>query len=286
MQKLSLLTFTRNHMERAYGLIEDLYDAADEIILIDSSRKEEREKLEKMKKEKKWSKLKVYYMVPLGFVELYRPYGLSKCKNDWVLYLDVDERISSELKNDIIKIINDSDCAAYNSVRYEDFNEQNGNRGLSTYQVRLIRKSKVRYKGIIDERPIVDGKTGMLDEKKYYIKHVSELMRHQFNEYYTTNKFSKYECMSYDDLNKRILQDLAKTRGVGESTIHARRLGRAISFLLKFYEKITFRDMGKEIAPFDYFMYWFMKSIVFGIKMRSISFIVKSFLHLLSPYGL
>ncbi len=263
MKKLSLLTFTRNHVDRVFSLIDDLYDTMDDIVLIDSSDKAEREKLYAMKKRKRWAKLKIFYMVPLGFVEIYRPYGLKKCKNDWVLYLDVDERISEGLKDDIGRIINSKDCSAFNLRRYEDVDKAKTD--FFTFQIRLFRKSKTRYKGIIDERPIVKGRTCYLEQNEYYIEHRLQLMRHSENEYYKPiNIFMKYELMSYAEFNRKMLLYLSRVRGKAENT----RLGRALYRMLIAYEKIASKKGTDELSTFDYFLHAYIKHLGFAVKAK------------------
>jgi hypothetical protein len=271
MQKLSLLTFTRNHVERLFGMIEDLYDTVDDIVIIDSSDKKDREELNAMIKKKKWNKIRIYYIVPLGFMELYRPYGLKKCKNEWVLFLCVDERISVQLKSDVIDIINNTKCAAFNADRYENVSEGESKSNFFTFQIQLFRKSMVKYKGIVDERPEVNGETCMLDSSKYYVRHIFELMRHQFNEYYMSGKFAKYECMSYADFNDKILANYARAIGKSTEDTSKRMSWKLAITLLHLYEKAGFKKPELEISPFDYFVYTSMRGIGYGIKEKSIT---------------
>jgi hypothetical protein len=252
-------------------MIEDLYGTVDDIVLIDSSDKAERDKLDRMKKKKKWTKLRIFYVVPLGFVEMYRPYGLSKCKNDWVLFLCADERISDQLKSDIIGIINNTKYAAFNANRFENVNERESKSNFFTFQIQLFRKSMVRYKGIVDERPEVNGETGMLDSSKYYVRHVTELMRHKSNEYYIpSNIFKKYECMSYADFNEKILANYARARGKSITDISNRGSWKLAKAVLHAYEKAGFKKPEQEISPFDYFMYDFMRNVGYSLKMKSV----------------
>lgn len=269
MKGLSVILFSRNYPERTIGAIRDIYKYVDEIILVDSSEAAGRKELLVSKRENKWNKLKIYYMVPLGFVELYRSYAINKCSRDWVLYLDVDERVSDKLKKDIKNITRTSRCSAYNVVRYEDVAGEIDHRKFS-FQVRLFRKSNVQYRGIIDERPIVDGKLCRFDSDIYYIMHVLEQMRHQFNEYYKPeNKFSKYELLSYHDYNTKMLSYLARVRGIKEEDIRTRPSARYVIKLLNGYELITFRKPSQEISTFDYSIFTLIRLWGLSYKQRN-----------------
>lgn len=268
MQKLSILTFSRNHIERTFSLIEDLYEIADDIVLMDSSDKEDREKLYAAKRKNKWNKLKIYYSVPLGFMELYRPFGLRKCRNDWVLYICADERISGELKSDIIGMINTTKCVAFNFNRYENTGDRSRS-AFFTFQMMLIRKSKVKYKGVVDERPEVDGEVCIPDSSKYYVRHITKLMHHETNDYYATeNKFKEYECMSYSDLNKRIIENIARARGKDPREMERNASGRAILLLMCLYERLRSKSPEREISPFDYAAYYLWRDIGYHVKSR------------------
>ncbi len=271
MQRLSLLTFSRGYVDRVFSMIEDLYDVVDEIVLIDSSDKEERKKLHAMKKKRRWSKLKIVYIVPLGFVELYRPYGLSLCKNDWVLPLYADERISDLFKADINNIINNTKCSAFNIVRYENVEKGEGRSNFFTFQIQLIRKSKVRYKGLVDERPEVDGELCTLDSSKYYVRHITELMRHESNEYYKRgSKFREFEGISYHEYNERLLEHLSRLRGEGIEKTRGTLSGRALHKMILAYERMMRKRPEQEISDFDLFFFIMIKGFAVSAKAKSI----------------
>lgn len=266
MKGLSVIIFSRNYPERTIGAIKDIYDYVDEIVLVDSSDSKERKELLKSKKDNVWKKLNIYYIVPMGFVELYRGYAISKCSKDWILYLDTDERVSEKLKKDLRKITRTSKCSAYNIVRYEDVTSDVDYRNF-TFQIRLFMKSKIKYKGIIDERPQIMGRLCRFNDRAYYMGHILEQMQHQSNEYYKPeNKFSRYELISYYDYNAKILSYIARVRGIKEEDIMSRMSAKFIKSILGVYEKVTFRKLDQEISTLDYFSFAFIR--LFGLSYK------------------
>ncbi|MGC8981980.1 MAG: hypothetical protein ACP5JU_03470, partial [Minisyncoccia bacterium] len=73
---LSLLLFSRNDTKNALSLAESMLNAVDEVVIIDSS--DEKEHNELVEKARKYSKINVFYALPLGYVEPLRSYGISK----------------------------------------------------------------------------------------------------------------------------------------------------------------------------------------------------------------
>ncbi|WP_338356857.1 glycosyltransferase family 2 protein [Yeosuana marina] len=168
MVKLTALIITYNEIIHIDGLIENL-SFANEIIFVDSfSTDGTFEKLNKIEK------VKVYQHEFENFAKQ-KNYALSLSSNDWVLFIDADERITNEYKNDIIKKINShNNYVAYNSlfryyfgkipIKYSGFQ--------TTKSYRLIRVSKCFYdeSRTVHERLIVNGDSGLL---KYRIIHYS-----------------------------------------------------------------------------------------------------------------
>ena len=262
MKTLSFMLFSRNNPEQVLGLVRDIYDIADEIVLVDSSDRAGRERLHAEKKKRRLNKLRIYYVVPLGFVETVRSYALTKCKGDWVCYLDADERISQDLKREIKKIIDTTHHQAFTIKRFEEVHANGDTSSYFTWQTRLFQRGRVHYKGIVDERPAIRGSTAKLNSEKYYIKHMTELMSHHMNEYYKPmNKFAKYELLSYEEYNARMLEFLARYKGIEADQARRTLQGRLLLRLLHFYEAVMIRHPKQEINTFDYFMLWEIKHI-------------------------
>lgn len=276
MEKLSVLMFSRNDVGSVINLVKDVYSIADEIVLVDSSDRKERNQLYKEKARLGLSKLRIFYAVPLGIVEAYREYGLKLCKNSWILYLDTDEALSRDLKRDIKKIISTTKYDAFTIKRYE-YVEKGELTSLYTWNTKLYRRGKARYRGIIHEQPVIRGKVGRLEDK-YYIENRVEY--HNFLTGYEYNKLYKLERLSYKEYNKLLLEQVGKVLSP-DKRVGKTEPGRLLKGLLTAYEKMTFRDPEEELSDFDYFAYRTIKYFVFYAKQRDIRGILR-----LLPEGL
>ena len=103
------------------------------------------------------------------FIQKFKGYGpqkqaaIDKCTNNWVLEVDADEIVTSELVLAITKLISDSALleqhAAYALVRQEFFM---GKPLMKSLIPRLYRKDKVSYHELIHEKLRIDGSLGKL----------------------------------------------------------------------------------------------------------------------------
>ncbi|WP_282161352.1 glycosyltransferase family 2 protein [Ulvibacterium marinum] len=107
---------------------------------------------------------------PFSNFTLQKSFALKQASYDWILFLDADEVVSSELKSEIIDTVNgDMGHAAY--WFYRKFMFQDSPLHFSGWQTdknyRLFRKSKARFsdKKIVHETLVVDGTCGILKEK-------------------------------------------------------------------------------------------------------------------------
>lgn len=247
MKRLTVLLFSKNDIANAIGVVKSLYNAADEFVLIDSSDKRNREKLAKEKK--KLAKLKVFTTVALGYPDPLRMYGLSKCTGKWVLRLDTDERLSSELKAGINGIITDTGADAFAIKRYE--RAKKGDK-FFTWQLRLYKRSKASYKGVRHEHASIKGTVKRLEETDYYIEHHEESSIHTGRE---SGKLDVYEeRLTYDLYNKRFMEYMAKlVRPSGD--IEETFAGKYVKSMLLLYQKLGFKKSDQEISDFDYFVF-------------------------------
>jgi len=255
----TLLIFSRNDTKNALDLADSLHDIADEVVIIDSSDKAEHETLAK---EAKKRGISVYYIIPFGYVEPLRPYGISKCKNEWVLYLDTDERLNEEFAKSINEIIASSRCDAFAIKRYEESNPK-GHTAFFTWQIRLFKKSKISFKGIIHEQPAVHGRLCTLDS--YYIEHRTDLMHHAANNY---NKMMVFETLSYADYNTVMLDYVRKFFALDTQTLKAKLLLGFASLMLNAYELLLLKKKDQELALRDYQWFYFIRSLAYSFRQR------------------
>jgi glycosyltransferase involved in cell wall biosynthesis len=102
-----------------------------------------------------------------------RNFGLENCTGDWVLFVDADEVISEELKNEILRNTNNSDFDGFLIKRSDYVWKKKINYGESgnIYLLRLARKDAGRWYGKIHERWTVDGKIGKLNNFIFHFPH-------------------------------------------------------------------------------------------------------------------
>ncbi len=167
---LSILIFSRNEPGRVKTLVDDLIGIADEIVVIDSSDGEDRKRTESIN----GGKVKVYHTVPTGFPDIFRTYAFKKCTNEWIFYIDTDEKTSDELKSGIRKLISNTSASGFLINRVNYYIARNGGikkYGSSDYQLRLFKRSKAASTGYPHEFVKINGNVETIN-KRMLIEHI------------------------------------------------------------------------------------------------------------------
>ncbi len=92
--KLSAILVTRNESKKIRRCLESIR-WIDEIVIVDQSSEDDTVKICKEFTDK------VYIESNKGFCEPDRPVALSKTSNEWILYLDADEEVTPQLREEI-----------------------------------------------------------------------------------------------------------------------------------------------------------------------------------------
>ena len=160
---ISVLIITLNEENQMRSLLADL-DFADEIIVVDSFSTDKTEAICK-------SFEKVSFIQ--NTFENYssqRNFAISQSKNDWILFLDADERLSPALKNEIITTVNTNKThSAFLFYRTFMFKDKvlhfSGNQNDKIF--RLFNKNNAAYTKdrLVHEKLKVNGKIGVLKNK-------------------------------------------------------------------------------------------------------------------------
>lgn len=117
-------------------------------------------------------------------------------KNEWVFYLDADERCDDQLKNELLDVVaSDRGHAAFRVRRKDMFLGRWLKRAqvYPTWIVRVFRPERIRYERLVNPVAVVDGDTG--DLQGHLIHHpFSHGVRHWFDRH---NSYSDFEACDY-----------------------------------------------------------------------------------------
>jgi glycosyltransferase involved in cell wall biosynthesis len=161
--EISILIITLNEEDHIKTLLADLEFAA-EIIVVDSFSTDKTEAICRSFKKVTFiqNKFENY--------SSQRNFAISLAKNDWILFLDADERLTPTLKKEIVTTVkNNKTNAAFLFKRTFMFEDQilhfSGNQTDKIF--RLFNKNNAQYstEKLVHEKLKVDGKIGILKNK-------------------------------------------------------------------------------------------------------------------------
>lgn len=167
-----------------------------------------------------------------------KSFALSQANNDWVLFLDADERLTPKLKKEIINAVSlDNQTAAYYFYRKFMFKDRilhfSGSQNDKNY--RLFRKSRVHFNTdrIVHETLVVDGK--------------SKVLKHPLIHYcYRTYEEYKGKMIKYGQM--KAVDELKKNY---RPNIYHFMIKPAYKFIYNFVIRLGFLD-GKKGAIISY----------------------------------
>lgn len=246
---LSVVILTKNESKNISDCIGSVKELADEIIVIDDFSGDDTTKIAEIQ----GAKVLVKRMENEG---KHRNWAYAQAENIWVLSLDSDERVTSELQDEIRAIQFDTcEFSAFTIPRRNYI----GNYWLKhggqypAAQLKLFRKDKFKYEEVqVHPRAFLDGKCGHL-----------------------TKDIIHYSYMDFADfmnkLNKQTTLEAQKWFDTGRRMSFGHALWRTIDrFFRKFIGKKGHRDgfMGFMLAVFDsiyqivsYAKYWELKRL-------------------------
>lgn len=198
-QKLSVLIITLNEELHIKSLLEDI-DFADEIIVVDSFSSDNTVAI--------IESFKNVRLIRNQFINYtsQRNFALDQARNSWILFIDADERLTSDLKTEIIATINtDSPASAY--LIYRTFMFKNRKLHFSGWQTdkifRLFNKTKCRYTEdrMVHEKLIVEGPIALLKNKITHFSYANyddyKKKMHQYGVLKANEKLKKGQKSSY-----------------------------------------------------------------------------------------
>lgn len=156
--KISLVIITKNEERHLDETITSCVDLVNEVIIVDSGSTDSTAQIALK------HNVSLYYNEFLGF-GLQKKFAVSMARNEWVLCLDADEKLSSELRKNIKKELDNPQFDAYTLTRRNKFLGKylKHGAGYPDNSIRLFNINKARWSNdLVHEHVIVGGKVGCL----------------------------------------------------------------------------------------------------------------------------
>ncbi|NMB56467.1 glycosyltransferase family 2 protein [Candidatus Beckwithbacteria bacterium] len=201
--KLSIALATYNEEENIADCLESVKNLADEIVIVDGLSTDKTVDIARK------YEAKVIEVPNDPQFHANKQLAIEKCKGDWILQLDADERVSEELKDEIKTALvkENNEFAAYYLPRRNWFLTQFLQKGgvYPDYVIRLFRNGKGNFKhyDIIDNgittsnvhaQISIDGKIG------YLTKDLIHYGDKSIDRYFT--RFNRYTSLEAENLHK------------------------------------------------------------------------------------
>ena len=155
---LSVVVLTKNEQACIAECLESVKDWADEIIVVDDESSDNTLGIVRQFTGKVFSK-------KMDVEGKHRNWAYAQAKNNWVLSLDADEKVTDELKKEIAPFINSANYVAF-SIPLRNYIGNYWVRYGGWYpasKVRLFRKDKFKYEEVeVHPRVFIDGECGHL----------------------------------------------------------------------------------------------------------------------------
>ncbi|WP_204263073.1 glycosyltransferase family 2 protein [Spongiivirga citrea] len=195
-QKLSALLIVYNEIDHITDVLDNL-SFADEIVVVDSFSTDGT--VEEIKKR---PEIKLYQRVFDDYTSQ-RNYAIEQAANDWILFIDADERVTPKLEKEIIETIAkpDANDAYFFYRKFMFCNKPLHFSGWQTDKIfRLFKKEKASYvaERLVHETLKVDGSIGKLKHK---------LIHYSYSDY----ESYKHKMLSYGRLRAKELYNKGKT---------------------------------------------------------------------------
>ncbi len=181
MNQISIVILTRNEEKNIVDCLESL-SAFKDIVIIDDGSTDRTEEIIK-----NYDNVRIFKREMNGDFSAQRNFGLSKAKNEWVLFIDADERVSRDLYREIMAI----DLEKTNGALIKRVDNMWG-RTLKFGEtanisfVRLGNKKKGKWTGTVHESWGIKGDLSILSNPILHFPHqtVAEFIREV--DYYST----------------------------------------------------------------------------------------------------
>lgn len=192
---LSVIIITKNEQDNIENCLESV-KWADEIIVVDSGSTDKTEEICKKYTDK-------FYVKDWPGFGVQKQRALELASYEWVLSIDADERIMSELREEIITVVKaDSTHSGYEIPRLSHYLDKGIRHAgwYPDYTLRLVKKDKSHFsEDIVHERLIVDGEVGRLSH--HFMHFPYQNIAHHLQK---LNQYSSLSAQKMFDGGKRV----------------------------------------------------------------------------------
>lgn len=164
---ITAIVLAKNEEKNIKDCLESIAWCDEKIVIDDESQDHTRKIAEK-------SGAKVYRRSLTNFSDQ-RNFGLENAKNEWVLFVDADERISASLWYEIMEHINNP-INNFNGFYLKRIDKMWGKElkygeSGAIKLLRLAKKNTGKWTGVVHEKWNISGKTEILDNPLYHYPH-------------------------------------------------------------------------------------------------------------------
>lgn len=222
MNDLSVVILTHNDEKNILDCLESVKNAGEIVIVDDDSKDRTLEVIKSLK----YGDVKIYERRLDNDFSAQRNFGLSKVKNEWVLFLDADERITGDLWSEINLKTNSSQASGFYIKRVDYMwgkKLQYGETG-NIKLLRLAKKDNGEWKGRVHEVWDIKGKVEGLENALNHYPHqnLSEFLS---------------EISFYSTLRAQELKDKGIKVGVLQIIFYSKA-----KFFVNYFVKLGFLD--------------------------------------------
>ena len=223
---LAIVAICKNEEQDLPGFLANTIPLADEVIIVDDASTDRSAEIASAAKQVK------FIVAPMdrdkGFAGQ-RNIGIDAATADWVLNMDIDERIPAELFKEIKEVIADTPFNAFKYRRANFFlhREMKGGGWTSWNQPQLARRGSHRYINAIHERSKVDGEPKSIGQLQHKMWHLNDA------DYSERLRKSTQYC----EIEARLLIDKDKKASAVDIIVRP-----VIEFIVKYVYRQGFRD--------------------------------------------
>ncbi len=171
---LGVVAIAKNEERDMPGFLRHLMPWVDEIVIVDDGSTDRTREIVAAAGEK--TKLLCRAMTEAGGFAAQRNAGIEVAQADWLLHMDIDERVTPELAAEILACIAAGRCNGYRYRRLNFFLHRRMNAGgwQRWNKPQLARRGVHRFVGLVHEECVIDGGPGMIGQLSGPMWHLND----------------------------------------------------------------------------------------------------------------